>query len=398
MNAGTDNRFSLGLRVVISLLVLIGGCASAARAGVPADPVPFDKGNPLLINGGENGYWTYVPNSYDASHSTPIKLLVWLHGCGGYSSGDIWTASPGGSAQSWITIAPGGREGGCWNPGTDQSKVLTAVDDVATHFNINPRQVILGGYSSGGDLAYRTAFYHASHFAGVLAENTAPFSDTGSSQADSLAAAAWKFNVVHLAHNQDNTYPVGEVESQINAMVTAGFPAQLIKVDGNHYDNPNVVVNGHAVPGTTADLRSLLLPHMNDGWLSPDTTPIPDPDPVPDPDPFPDPDPDPGPAPVPDPDPDPAPDPQTASDPPPKVTIKSKPKGVTRSRKAAFRFSSSINGSTFECRIDGKPFSRCTSPQRYKDLETIRHRFAVKAISEGTIGPVVKYSWKVLQR
>ncbi len=62
-----------------------------------------------------------------------------------------------------------------------------------THFNIDPRRVILGGYSSGGDIAYRTAFYNANSFAGVLAVNTSPFRDTGSSQQDSLAAAAWKF-------------------------------------------------------------------------------------------------------------------------------------------------------------------------------------------------------------
>ena len=85
-------------------------------------------------------------------------------------------------AQSYIAVAPDGREGACWNVNTDPAAVLGVVATVKTHFNINRRRVILGGYSSGGDLAYRTAFYNANGFAGVLAENTSPFRDTGSSQ------------------------------------------------------------------------------------------------------------------------------------------------------------------------------------------------------------------------
>jgi predicted esterase len=147
--------------------------------------------------------------------------------------------------------------------------VLAALADVKTHFNINPRRAILGGYDSGGDLAYRTAFYHASSFAGVLAENTSPFRDTGSTQAQSLAAASWKFHVVHLAHLQDGIFPIGGVRNETNAMTAAGFPLTRIEVDGGHYDDPGATENGHAVPGTTADISTYLLSHIDDGWLSP---------------------------------------------------------------------------------------------------------------------------------
>lgn len=160
-------------------------------------------------------------------------------------------------------------EGACWDPDTDQGKVLAAIADLKTHFNVNPRRVILGGYSSGGDLAYRTAFYNANSFAGVLAENTSPFRDTGSSQAASLAAASWKFHVVHLAHLQDSTYPISGVRKETDAMASAGFPITRVEVDGGHYDDPGTIENGHAVPGTNADLVTYLLSHIDDGWLSP---------------------------------------------------------------------------------------------------------------------------------
>jgi dienelactone hydrolase len=237
-------------------------------SSVPKDPIAFTTGVPFTLNSSESNYWVYVPNSYDATHATPTTLFVWLHGCGGESSGDIYTVSPGG-AQDWISIAVGGREGGCWDPNSDQAKVLAAIADMKTHFNVNPRRVILGGYSSGGDLAYRLAFYNAGLFAGILVENTSPFRDTGSSRAASLAAASWKFNVVHLAHLQDTTYPIAGVREETDAMAAAGFPLTRLEVDGGHYDEPGAIENGHAVPGTNADLATYLLPHIDDGWLSP---------------------------------------------------------------------------------------------------------------------------------
>jgi dienelactone hydrolase len=232
-------------------------------SSVPTKPIQFTKGTPFTLNSSETNYWVYVPDSYDGTHATPTTLFVWLHGCGGESSGDINTVSPGGS-QDWISIAVGGREDACWDPNTDQTKVFAAIADLKTHFNINPRRVILGGYSSGGDLAYRIAFYNASFFAGLLAENTSPFRDTGSSQAASLAAASWKFNVVHLAHLQDDTYPIDGVRQETDALAAAGFPLLRIERPGTHYDDP-----GPGVPGTDADLQALLLPHIDDGWLSP---------------------------------------------------------------------------------------------------------------------------------
>jgi predicted esterase len=239
-----------------------------SASSVPDDPIPFTAATPFRVQGGGADYWAYVPTGYDASHGTPTTLLVWLHGCGGSSSGDIYTVDPGG-AQSWITIAPGGREGDCWDPPADGSLVRAAIADVKTHFNVDPHRVVLGGYSSGGDLAYRTAFYDSCAYAGLLIVNSSPFRDTGSGQAESLAAASCRFHVVHLAHLQDATYPIAGVREETDAVAAAGFPLQRIEVDGTHYDDAGEVVNGHPVPGTDADIRTYLLPHLGDGWLSP---------------------------------------------------------------------------------------------------------------------------------
>jgi predicted esterase len=255
--AVTEKSETNNCRRVGTLTVTATGGPNPPASTVPTDPVSFQPDQVFTLDDAESNYWVYVPSSYDASHQTPFTLFVWLHGCGGESSGDIYTVSPG-QGQDWISVTVGGREDGCWDPGGDQAKVLAAIASMKTHFNINPRRVIIGGYSSGGDLAYRTAFYNANMFSGLLAENTSPFRDTGSSADQSIAAAAWKFNVVHLAHTEDETYGIDGVRSEIQQLKDAGFPVTLIEKPGSHSDN-----------NTDSDLQKFLLPHIDDGWLAP---------------------------------------------------------------------------------------------------------------------------------
>lgn len=236
--------------------------ASTPSPSFPSTPLAVSKGTVVNVTYPGGSYALYVPQSYDASHATPTTLLLWSHGCGGNAYGDAWVASPGG-AQSWITASLGGRDGRCWNTSTDSALVLGAIDDVAKKLNVDPRRVVLGGYSSGGDLSYRTAFTNARRFAGVIGENTAPFYGTGATQASLIAAAAWKLNVAHLAHTGDTTYPIARVRSETEALKTAGFPTTRIERPGTHFDKDT------ATSGTNYDLRAYLLPFLDAGWRSP---------------------------------------------------------------------------------------------------------------------------------
>jgi hypothetical protein len=224
---------------------------------VPADPIPHPVAEPFFHAGGGAEYSAFIPRSYDATNQTPTALFVWLHGCGGEAEGDAWVVDPGaaeGVEQDWMTLSLGGRDGGCWNPLAEtEPLVMAAIADFETHFNVDRQRVILGGYSSGGDLAYRTAFNHSSLFAELLIENSAPFRDTEESEAELLGAATTKFPIVHLAHESDNTYPLAEVEPEIEAVRAAGFPVEFIVKPGGHSDS-------HTDP----DLINLLLPHIDD--------------------------------------------------------------------------------------------------------------------------------------
>jgi hypothetical protein len=64
---------------------------------------------------------------------------------------------------------------------------------------------------------------------------------------------------------------------------------------------------------------------------------------------------------------------------PPQTKLDAKPRASTTSTSAMLRFSAS-EPATFQCRLDGRSFSPCSSPKRYSRLARGLHRFAVRAI------------------
>jgi poly(3-hydroxybutyrate) depolymerase len=253
---------------------------------VPAHPVSYQVDQPFEIdNGTTDQYWVSVPKAYDPANATPISLLVWMHGCEGDAQNDIayWVdgSDPTNPSQvnanrDYLTIALDGASGGdaCWDTSSacgDCAKVLAAIADVETHFNVDRRRIVLGGYSSGGDLAYRTIFDHASMFAGALVVNTTPFRDTGNTAAASLGEVSWHFNLVQLAHNQDQVYPLATVQSEIGQVSSAwgadSGRIQLLTTDGQHYDSAGS--DGDAY-GTEGDYLAYVLdPYIDAGWTAP---------------------------------------------------------------------------------------------------------------------------------
>ncbi|HEU5105936.1 MAG TPA: right-handed parallel beta-helix repeat-containing protein [Solirubrobacterales bacterium] len=73
---------------------------------------------------------------------------------------------------------------------------------------------------------------------------------------------------------------------------------------------------------------------------------------------------------------------------PPETKILKAPLKKTKKTTAKFKFSSSEAGSTFECKLDRKPFKKCASPKKYKKLKPGKHVFKVRAIDKaGNVDP-----------
>jgi hypothetical protein len=60
------------------------------------------------------------------------------------------------------------------------------------------------------------------------------------------------------------------------------------------------------------------------------------------------------------------------------------PKGKTDKTKATFGFTATVKDSTFQCKLDKKPWKPCKSPRTYRNLKEGRHKFRVRAVAPGS--------------
>ena len=70
---------------------------------------------------------------------------------------------------------------------------------------------------------------------------------------------------MHLAHKQDETYPLAGVVAELDQLTGVGFPVTVIERNGTHYDDSNDALR----TGTDWDLVHQLLPYLDAGWRSP---------------------------------------------------------------------------------------------------------------------------------
>jgi hypothetical protein len=84
----------------------------------------------------------------------------------------------------------------------------------------------------------------------------------------------------------------------------------------------------------------------------------------------------------------------------PQTTLRRKPGKKTHDRTPTFRFASNEPGSTFQCKLDGKPFRSCRSPFTTKSLSLGKHTFKVRARDDSgklDLSPA-SYSFKVVAK
>jgi hypothetical protein len=82
----------------------------------------------------------------------------------------------------------------------------------------------------------------------------------------------------------------------------------------------------------------------------------------------------------------------------PQTTLRRKPPRKTRDRTPTFRFGSDESKSTFQCKLDSKPFKACRSPFTTKQLTLGQHTFRVRARDDsGKLDPTpASYGFKVI--
>ena len=129
-------------------------------AGTDAAPKPPCASMPNAIGttnrtAAGNPYVAYVPASYDKSKR--YDLVVALHGAGdkaGNYLSIIWQGNA--DSQGFLVIAPEGTSpvysGFTWDS-SDEPLILAAIDDFYACYSVDPKKVIIHGFSAGGSSA-----------------------------------------------------------------------------------------------------------------------------------------------------------------------------------------------------------------------------------------------------
>jgi hypothetical protein len=82
--------------------------------------------------------------------------------------------------------------------------------------------------------------------------------------------------------------------------------------------------------------------------------------------------------------------------PPPAPVITSKPASLSDDTSAKLAFTDAEGGVAFFCRLDGRAFSQCTSPEWYSGLADGFHTFQVQARdTAGNTSSATSYTWKI---
>ena len=213
------------------------GTVEVAPSTVPTDPIAYTDNVVFQVGASPSEYWLNVPKAYDDTHETPIRLVVLLHGCAMLAqdtANQVKGQVTATSLDNFILMSPGlGRDGQCWDSTADRGPLVAAIADVKRHFNIDPRRVVLGGYSSGSTLAGQVALSDASSFAGLFVLPGRPFT-SNENRTQLMTAAEWKLNIVWRAHKSDEFYPLDILRLDKVALLAAGWPLVFSEVAGTH--------------------------------------------------------------------------------------------------------------------------------------------------------------------
>jgi predicted esterase len=234
----------------------------AGSSGGSSDPGPkptatctFSKDSSGFFTRTSGGvtYVGYIPASYTGK--TPMRLVVGLHGCGDTAYNfATWAVAPYDTlaTQDWIAVSVDGATGGgaCWNLGPDDAKVAAAAADISSCVWVHQKKIVIAGYSSGGELAYRVGMMNADKYAGILIEDSGP-----DNESTLIAGAARKLPIAHLHHSGDTVFPLATIQSDWTKLTAAGFPLQTDVTPGTH-------------DGTSTDWSGWIHPKA-ETWVSP---------------------------------------------------------------------------------------------------------------------------------
>jgi polyhydroxybutyrate depolymerase len=190
--------------VVAAMLAGCGGGGEPTPAP-SASPVPLVQARPYSFK---------VPSRYSPSAPTPLLIVLHGYGSNGGNLAQYFGVLAGADKHGYLLAYPDGLTDAAGNrfwdatdaccnfygkPVDDVAYLGAVVDDVAAHYNVDPKRVYVAGHSNGGFMAHRLACDRGDRFAAIVSLAGAVWQDA------SRCTAASVVNVLQVHGDADQT-------------------------------------------------------------------------------------------------------------------------------------------------------------------------------------------------
>jgi predicted peptidase len=185
-----------------------------------------------LPDGFQMTYGIALPADDDENPDDPRPLVLALHpgGSSPYYGTSFMRRVVEPALRPWraIIVAPDvpARR---WSNERSEQAVLALLEDVMANHSIDPRRILVTGFSMGGRGTWFLATRHSDLFTGAIPMAAS----SGDDSLDGLGSMP-----VHLIHSpQDEVIPFGPAQETADLLRERGHPVELIRVNGvGHHD------------------------------------------------------------------------------------------------------------------------------------------------------------------
>ena len=206
------------------------GQGDAARAGSGAGPAGIVETELELADGATLRYGIALPRGYEGSENDPRPLVLALHpgGRAQYYGSSFMRSIVEPALRSWgaVLIAPDVPDRSWATPAAERA-VLALVAHVLDEHAIDPRRVLVTGFSMGGRGAWYYAARHPGVFTGAIVMAGSPGDDV----------ERLRSTPIYLIHSPDDeVVPFEPVVEAHGALAARGHPVEMRVLPGaGHY-------------------------------------------------------------------------------------------------------------------------------------------------------------------
>jgi predicted peptidase len=227
----------MGLKLgagALTLIALSFRLTICAAQGVEDSPLPTSGFHSLTLlrpDQPEIHYSILIPRGYSPSKPVPLVLALHFAVPGGNAAGagrDLVQilVAPGLGELSAIIVAPDSVRGD-WSSPENETAVNALLDRVESGYAIDPKKIVVTGYSMGGAGAWHFGEKFPSRFSAVIPVAGRP----------PASSAGWHLPVLAIHSRDDQVVPFAPTEARITELQKSGVNAKLIVLTGiTHFE------------------------------------------------------------------------------------------------------------------------------------------------------------------